>query len=234
MLRAILFDFNGVLVDDEPLHLELFQKVLGEEGVALDAEDYYAEYLGFDDRDCFRAVLERAGRSASPGEVSRLIARKAAYYQTRIHAAGFPIVPGGAELVRDAHEAGMMLGVVSGALRDEVEGGLAQLGLRERFKVLVTAEDVQASKPDPQGYRRGLELLNEAPPLPSRLFHPHEVVAIEDSPAGLAAAAAVGLATLGVAQTYPAAALDAADRVVASLQALPLARLRQLFADPVN
>ena len=86
-----------------------------------------------------------------------------------------------------------MLGIVSGALRDEVEGALRQSGLRNLFKVLITAEDVAEGKPDPEGYLRALEALNSTPPLPERLIHPHEVLAVEDSPAGLSAAADIGL-----------------------------------------
>lgn len=233
MFRAILFDFNGVLVDDEPIHLELFQKVLAEEEIELTSESYYAHYLGFDDRGCFQAVLEAAGSPVSPDRVSRLIARKSSYYHARIRQQGFPTFPGAAELITSTAAAGLTLGVVSGALRDEVEGALEQLGLRDRFKTLVTAEDVDAGKPDPEGYRRGLENLNALPPLPMRLIHPHEVIAIEDSPAGLAAAAACGMSTLGVAQTYPAAELENADQVVDSIAGLNLSKLRSLFAGSV-
>ncbi len=233
MQRAILFDFNGVIADDEPIHLELFQKVLEEEGLALSAEDYYRDYLGFDDRGCFGAVLEAAGEPLSPGRLSRLIARKSAYYQARIRRQGFPIFAGAPRLIEQAIEVGLTLGVVSGALRDEVEGALAQLGVRPSFKVLITAEDVARGKPDPEGYRRGLEQLNSTPPLPSRLLHPHEVLAIEDSPAGLEAAAACGLATLGVAHTYPLERLSQADQVVESLDGLSLARVQALFADTI-
>lgn len=229
MLRAILFDFNGVLVDDEPVHLELFQKVLAEEGIELTAEDYYADYLGFDDRGCFRAALTAAGHEASPDLLSRLIARKSAYYQGYIRRQGFPVYRGAVELITEAAAGDLMLGVVSGALRDEVEGALDQLGVRRHFKTIVAAEDVVQGKPDPEGYQRGLESLNALPPLPSRLLHPHEVLAIEDSPAGLAAAAAAALTTLGVAQTYPASELAAADHVVESIAGLTLSRLRTLF-----
>ena len=93
---------------------------------------------------------------------------------------------------------------------------------------MVAAEDVVASKPDPEGYALGLANLNELPPLPDRLLHPHEVLAIEDSPAGLQAAAAVGLRTLGVGHTYPAARLTA-DRVVDRLEGLALRDLLGLF-----
>lgn len=230
MLRAILFDFNGVLVDDEPIHLALFQKVLREEGIELSREDYYAHYLGFDDRGCFQAVLRAAGREAPPDLLTRWIARKSAYYQTHIREHGFPTYPGAVELIAEAVQAGWMLGVVSGALRDEVEGALIQWQVRDAFKTLVTAEDVEESKPSPEGYRRGLENLNTLPPLPERLIHPHEVLAIEDSPAGLAAAAACALSTLGVAQTYPPEELSTADHVVESVDGLTLRDLRTLFA----
>jgi beta-phosphoglucomutase len=231
VLRAILFDFNGVLVDDEPIHLELFQRVLGEEGISLSAEDYYARYLGLDDRSCFAAVLEAAGEVPTIPRLMRLIARKASYYQGSIRERGYPFFPGAVELVKEAASAERMLGVVSGALLEEVEGALRQAGIRERFKVLVTAEDTAGGKPDPEGYRRALEALNALPPLPERLFHPHEVLAVEDSPAGLAAAAEVGLVTLGVAHTYPPDRLRAADAVAGSLRGMTLERLERLFAE---
>lgn len=231
MLRAILFDFNGVLVDDEPIHLDMFQRVLAEEGIALTAEDYYARYLGLDDRACFAAVLEKAGVPATVPRLMRLIARKASYYQERIRQSGYPFFPGAPELVREAAQAGMMLGVVSGALLEEVEGALRQAGLRDLFKVLVTTEDVAEGKPSPEGYQRALEALNSQPPLPERLLHPHEILAVEDTPAGLAAAADMGLIALGVAHTYPADRLREADAVAPSLNGLTLARLTGLFAE---
>ncbi len=231
MLRGILFDFNGVLVDDEPVHLELFQKVLGEEGIELTTEDYYAHYLGYDDRDCLRAALAAAGAETTPERLERLIERKAGYYQARVEQLGFPVYPGGPELITQAATAGLMLGVVSGALRVEVEGALEQLGLRSCFKTVVAADDVKLGKPHPEGYRRGLENLNTRPPRPPRPLEACEVVAIEDSPAGLEAAAACGLLTLGVAQTYPAGELGGADRVVEAVAGLTLERLKTLFAE---
>jgi beta-phosphoglucomutase len=230
VLRAVLFDFNGVLVDDEPIHLEAFQRVLGEEGISLTAEDYYGHYLGLDDRSCLAAVLAAAGEQPTVPRLMRLLTRKSAYYQERIRGRGYPLFPGAEELVREFAAAGRMLGIVSGALRDEVEGALRQSGLRSLFKVMITAEDVAEGKPDPEGYLRALEGLNSIPPLPERLIHPHEVLAVEDSPAGLAAAAEVGFATLAVAQSRPAERLRGADAVAASLKGLTLEGLEKLFA----
>lgn len=224
MLRALVFDFNGVLVHDEPLHLLLFQRVLAEEGIRLEAADYYARFLGFDDRGCFEAVLAEAGKVPPPEQIARLIARKAAYYQEAVRRDGYPFFPGAVELVREA-AARMPLVLVSGALRDEVTGALHQAGLDGIFKRLITAEDVTRGKPDPEGYALAVAALNAEPPLPSRLIHPHECGAIEDSPAGLAAAAAAGLRTIGVAQTYTAAELEAADLVVERLEGLALDQL---------
>lgn len=230
MLRALLFDFNGVLVDDEPLHFRLFRRVLGEEGVDLDEQTYYREYLGFDDRDALRAALRAVGRVAEPMSIARLTARKAAYYQEEIRRHGYPFFAGALDLVRGAAAAGWTLGVVSGALREEVEGALEQARVAGLFKTLVTAEDVDRGKPDPEGYRRGLEALNVEPPLPARLIHPHEVLAIEDSPAGLAAAAGAGLRTLAVAQSYGREELTGAEEIADSIAELSAARIAELFA----
>ena len=231
MLRAILFDFNGVLVDDEPIHLEIFQRVLAEEGIALSVEDYYDRYLGLDDRACFAAVLAAAGALATVPRLMRLIARKASYYQERIRRGGYPFFAGAVDLVASLAAGRRMLGVVSGALREEVEGALRQAGILDRFKVLITAEDVAEGKPNPEGYLRAMEALNSQPPLPERLLHPHEVLAVEDSPAGLAAARDLGLATLGLAHSFPAHRLRGADAVVESLRELTPELLERLFAE---
>lgn len=230
MLRAILFDFNGVLLNDEPLHLELFQTVLAEEGIPLTTEDYYSHYLGYDDRGCFTAALAAAGTEATPERLAALIDRKAAAYQQRVERNGFPFFPGARELISGAADAGLTLGVVSGALGDEIEGALAQVGQRSCFKTVVSADDVEQSKPHPEGYQRGLDHLNRLPPRPHRSFDPREVLAIEDSPAGLEAAAACGLATLGVAQTYTEDKLAAADRVVGAVSDLTASGLQEMFA----
>jgi HAD superfamily hydrolase (TIGR01509 family) len=217
MVRAALLDFNGVLVDDEPIHLRLLQRVVAEEGAeAFSEKDYWRLYAGLDDRATFRALLARSGEAADETRLMRLIARKSSYYQEEIRHRGYPFFPGAAEAVRALAAAGLHLGIVSGALRDEVEGALGQAGLRSAFKVLVTAEDVAAGKPDPEGYRRGLEALNAAPPLPERLLHPHEVLAVEDTPAGLEAARAAGLVTLALTHSYPPERLQA-DRVLETI-----------------
>ncbi|MEM7048468.1 MAG: HAD family phosphatase [Acidobacteriota bacterium] len=229
MFRAVLFDFNGVLLDDEPVHFELFRKVLREEGLDLLEETYWSDYLGFDDRGCFQAVFAAAGRPLDDAKTARLVVRKASYYGAWIRENGYPFFPGAIELIHSVAASGALLGVVSGALREEVDGALRQAGVRDHFKLLVTADDVVASKPDPESYRRGLELLNSAPPLPERLIHPHEVLVLEDSPAGLESALSVGLQTLAIGQTYGAERLAKAQAFTAKVEDLTWDRILALM-----
>ncbi len=220
MLRAVLFDYNGVLVDDEPLHFEALRRALADDGLEVAETDYWQRWVGLDDRSAIEGLLARAGSDGGGGQAMRLVARKASYYRELLKRRGHRLFAGARELVEGAVAAGMTAGVVSGALREEVESGLRAAGLDRLFKVVLTAEDVARGKPDPEIYRRGVRLLNEKPPLPERLLHPHETLAVEDSPPGLAAAAAAGLKTLGVAHTLAVERLAAADLVVDSLATL--------------
>lgn len=231
MVRAILFDFNGVLVADEAIHLELLERVLAEEGISL-PPGYSRRFLGRPDRDCLGEGFASSGRPLDDATLHRLLARKASYYRERTVGDGYPLVPGAFELLREAARRGLAIGVVSGALRSEIELALRQAGVRSEVKVVVAAEDVRRGKPAPDGYLRGLELLNATPPLPDRLLHPHEVLAIEDSPVGLRAAREAGLSTLAVLGSVPAGELADADLVVETLEPGLLSRLDNHFVTP--
>jgi HAD superfamily hydrolase (TIGR01509 family) len=222
MLRGILFDFNGVLLDDEGVHFELFRRILGEQGIALGEAEYYRDYVGFDDQAAFEHALREHHGLVDDLLLRRLCARKAAYYQEYFRQHPYPFFPGAARLVREARDARLELGIVSGALRSEIEPALRQEDLLGCFKVIVAAEDTQSSKPEPEGYVLAMGLLNSRQPLPERLLHPHEVLAIEDTEAGLRAASSAGLLTLAVSHTQPAESLGGADLVVERLAALTL------------
>jgi HAD superfamily hydrolase (TIGR01509 family) len=209
-LRAVIFDFNGVIVDDEPLHLELFQRVMAEEGVSLTEEAYREKYLGYDDRGCFIAALSDAGRNDSD-RIDQLIARKAAYYQDTIKER-CPLFPGVIELVRRLAES-FPLAIASGALRDEIELVLGRGGIRDRFRVIIAAEDVSVCKPDPEGYLKALAALNASGPEKQ----PNECLVIEDSIAGIEAAKRAGMRCLAVTNSYAAEELREADWIVSSL-----------------
>lgn len=229
MIRAVLFDFNGVLIADEAIHVDLLDRVLGEEGVTPPA-DSRVRFLGRPDRDCLREGFALVGRTIEDGDLHRLLARKASYYGDHVRRAGHPLVDSGIALLRSVAAAGLPVGIVSGALRSEIDQALRQAGVRALVKVVVAAEDVRVGKPSPEGYLRGLDLLNATPPLPARLLHPHEVLAIEDAPVGLRAARDAGLATLGVATSVAPAELGAADVVLEDLVGVEAAELIALFA----
>src|SRR5829696_9101990 len=150
MIRAVIFDFNGVLVDDEPVHFALFREVLAGEGIALSERDYHERYLGYDDRGCFEAALVEAGQGADRGRVDALIAKKAGRYAA-VASAGLRFFPGAPECLA-ALSGRWPLAICSGALRPEIEFALGRLGRRDRVGAIVSAEDTTRCKPDPQGY----------------------------------------------------------------------------------
>lgn len=203
MHRAILFDFNGVIVDDEPQHCEALTATLAEYAIPLAREAYYREYLGFDDRECFRFTFERHGRPTDAAAVSQAIERKARHYASAIRRS-MSLVPGAADFVRRAAADGIALALVSGALRQEIELVLAAARLRQHFDVVIAAEDVSLCKPDPQGYTRARRALG---------VEPERCVVVEDSLPGLAAARAAGLRCAVLTTSHAAEALRAADAV---------------------
>lgn len=229
MPRAVLFDFNGVLVDDEPIHLRLLLRALAEEGIEPPPAWARTTFLGVDDRSCLRAAFGWARRDCDPVLEARLVARKAAHYQAEIRAGGYPLFPGAEAAIAALAGAGLVLGIVSGALRAEVEGALRAFGLRQHFALVVAAEDVARGKPDPEGYERAIGRLRRLGSAADRLVHPHEIVAVEDSPAGLAAAAAAGLATLAVVAGPLDGVRPSADAVVGSVAEITPELLAERF-----
>jgi len=223
-LRAAVFDFDGVIVDSEPLHFRSLRDALVQDGVLITPEEYYALYLAHDDREAIRRALEHHREPASPERVETVAERKAARFSELIPEV--PVFPGAPELVR-ALAAAMPLAIASGARRDEIEAILKGTGLRDAFCAIVGAEDTARTKPDPAPYREAAaRLAVEAPGLA-----PAECVAFEDSMPGIASALGAGMRVVGVAHSYPAEKLRAAHRVVDSLVGLGEDGLRGLFPD---
>ena len=218
ILKAVIFDFNGVIVNDEPLHLELFRRVLGEEGISITEEEYMARYLGFDNFKCFRAALTDAGREQQATDLAHivaLIARKTDYYLEAINDR-FLLFPGVVELARRL-AANYPMGIVSGAERKEIEHVLERAGIRDCFQTIITSADLKSGKPDPEGFLKALATLNSRgnvePPILSE-----ECLVIEDSRAGVQAAKNAGMRCLAVTNSYPAEKLSHADWIVTELE----------------
>ncbi len=216
MIQAVLFDFNGVVIDDEPIHMKAFQEVLAAEGVALTESEYYT-MLGMDDRTFVRTAFERAGRELTEERMLSVIEREAAAHRGLL-GEELPIFPGTVTFIKALSHA-HPLGVVSMSSRDEIEYALGRAGLAGHFAVVVSAEDVSACKPDPECYRRGLERLNETRGQSVLPFRADECLVVEDAPPGIRAGRAAGMRTLGVTNTINEKALReaGADVVTRSL-----------------
>jgi len=215
MLRAIIFDFDGVVADSEPIHLAVFQRILGEQGLFLSPEEYYTDYLGYDDKGCFRAFLTAHGPSPSDKTIDDLVARKAQAYLDHIKQHVL-IFPGVRELVREAASR-HRLAIASGALRNEIEYVLECAGIRKEFEHITSAEDVRRGKPDPEPFVHALASLNRAPRSGQAGLAPDDCLVIEDSIPGIRAAHAAGMKVLAVANTHTAQDLREADALTHSL-----------------
>ncbi|HUR33357.1 MAG TPA: HAD family phosphatase [Vicinamibacterales bacterium] len=225
MIRAVVFDFDGVIANSEPLHFRAYRDVLADRGLALSEAAYYEHYLGYDDIGAFHAIAADAGTAFSDETIAELVARKA----TRLEALetdGSVLFPGAREAIARI-AAAWPVAIASGALKAEILRVLDHESLRGHFPVVVGAEDTPASKPDPAPYLHAIELLAAIVPG----LAPAECVAIEDSRWGLLSARAAGLRTVAITHTYPSAALaDVADAVIDHLDRFTPALLSSLHA----
>jgi beta-phosphoglucomutase-like phosphatase (HAD superfamily) len=236
-IAAVIFDFNGVLVDDESIHCALFMEVLAEEGITLSEEDYHQCYLGYDDRKCFEAVLRDSQRSTNSDHLDQLISRKAKRYAEIAAAGGLRFFTAAAETLQTL-AAHWPVAICSGALRTEIEYSLAHLGRLDQVTAIISAEDTTKCKPDPEGFQLALAALRKCdingtgvrPHLPE--LSAASCLVIEDSLAGIASAKGAGMWAVGVPNTYMADELfqAGADEVVAGLANLTPRWIKTRFA----
>ena len=208
MIHAIFFDFNGVIIDDEPLHLKAYQEVLAGEGVTL-TEEAYMTMLGMDDVTFVRTAFERAGKALTDETVKAVISREFELNRKMIEEE-LPLSPGIVTLVK-ALARHYQLGVVSMATRASIDYVLQRARIERTFTIVFSAEDSHTYKPDPYCYNRALELLNESRREERQLpLLPKECLVVEDSPPGIQAGRAAGMRTLGITNTVSEESLRAA------------------------
>lgn len=225
MLKAIIFDFDGVVVDSEPVHYQAFMEIGKDLGVAFDYKHYLRHYIGFDDRDAIRAMLTEAHMPTDEAHISELRQQKQVAFEDLVKQ-GAAAIPGAVDLIDEAHGQ-IPIAIASGATTLDIELMLKSLGRRDRFEIIVSADHVQRSKPDPTTYRMAYEILAEKHP--EQDLMPENCLAIEDTAAGIESARGAGLMTLGITTTGPAAALGRANRVEAGLEGISLATLRKWY-----
>jgi len=202
MIKALLMDWNGIVINDEPLQMRIYQDILAKEGIALTEAEYY-DSLGMDDRRFVEAAYARAGQTPEPNKVLEVIERKTEAWREAV-ADDLPLFPGVENFIRKAANE-FSLGIVSMCNHTEIEYALERAGLSDLFSIVVSAVDVSKTKPDPECYRAGFDRLDSYRTSHGHLPMTHpECVVIEDSPAGVRAGVAADLQVLGVPNTVSA------------------------------
>jgi len=217
-IKALIFDFDGVLTDTEPIHMNAWLSALESLGISFTEEDYKNFYIGLNDRDFLDEVGRRNSIHFDDAQKTDLIEIKAATCMESLKLE-IPLIPGVKEFIEKSSKK-YMLAICSGALRSEIEFILKKSGLFNYFSVVISSESVKKGKPDPEGYIRALEEVQKISP---SVILADEVAAIEDSPKGIEAARKAGLKCIGVTNSYPRAELNSANLVVDSLAELDFA-----------
>ena len=224
MLRAVIFDFDGVITDSEILHLRAFNRVLAQHGIEITKKDYYKEYLGLTDIDCFKLVADRNQIDLDDGGIENLVKQKNRIFEELAETEG-QIIEGVRDFLQMLKENNIPMAICSGAVRAEIELILQQARLRPFFAVIVSAEQVKKGKPHPEGFLLTLQKLNSRGSDP---ILPDQCVVIEDSHWGLKAAMAAGMHTVAVTNSYDAEQLAMAEKIVTRLDELSIGDLQQL------
>jgi len=232
-LKAVLFDFNGTIVNDEDIHQQLVDEILLGENLRPNPAEYRQVCLGRSDRVCLIALLESRGRVVNDRYLQQLIDRKSIAYQRQLQTQEkLPIYPGVEDLIYKLRVARVKMGVVSGARHSEIELVLGRTELLPHFPVIVAADDIRVSKPEPDGYLLAVERLKQLHP--ELGLQAKDCLAIEDTPAGIEAAHRAGMQVVGVANTYPFHMLQRlANWTVDNLIELELDRVQQIFSGEV-
>jgi len=212
MVKAVIFDFDGVISDSEILHFRAFNKILAQFGFQIEKPDYYLKYLGLTDKDCYKTRIKQGHLPVTEENVPELVAQKKVVYQKLAESDGH-IIDGVLPFIDLLNHHGIIKAICSGALEAEIRYTLSQAKLEDEFITVVAADHVMVGKPDPQGYCLTLTQLQEL----DCTLTTGQCIVIEDSHWGLAAAQAAGMKTIAVTNSYPAEQLGMADKIVANL-----------------
>jgi len=226
MLQAIIFDFDGVIVDTEPLHLKAFQRTLEESSINLSEEEYTANYLAYDDKTFFKELFKDRNFEHNEAVISEFANRKSEHFNNVLK--GNILILEGVQDFISRVSLKYPLSIGSGALRNEIVEILEYVGLRKHFDIIVSADEVENCKPDPEVYIKVLEHLNDLG-LASSTILANECLVIEDSISGVKAAHSAGMKCLAITNSYSAEDLSEAELVADSLKTLSITQVEDMF-----
>lgn len=235
-LKAVLFDFNGVIINDEFIHQQLIDQILIEENLRPQPGEFQKFCLGRSDRASLTDLLNHRGRVVTEIHLQQLIQRKAKAYQQHLEKLEkLPLYPGLEDFIfklrsRSVSEGdSLKLAVVSGAIRSEVELVLNRANIAKYFTVIVAGDEITSSKPEPDSYLLAVERLNQQ--YFGLNLQPSQCLAIEDTLAGIQAAKRAGIGVVGVANTYPFHILQRqANWTVDYIYDLEIDRVQQVYS----
>ena len=220
MLNAVIFDFDGVILDSEGLHYKIFNQVLEKYKIFVTWEDYQKRYIGYNDEDALKIIFKNNKKRVNKKIIDELITRKAVLFEESVHNNGAEVFPGVVELIKSI-PVKLPIGLCSGALRSDIIPVLKNLKIKRFFKSIVTAEDTKKSKPYPDPYLLSLKNLN--------IQDPSKTIAIEDTPAGINSAKEAGMKVLAVTNTFSSGYLYEADAIASSLSEVNRKTLEDLI-----
>lgn len=223
MLRAVIFDFDGVITDSEILHLRAFNQVLAKYDIEISKKDYYRDYLGLSDLDFFNALIDK--KVLQPEQDIELLEKEKTSVFEKLAKTEGRIIDGVRDFLLMLNHSYIPMAICSGALLTEIELVLEQSRLRSFFNVIVSAESVKKGKPNPEGLLLVLQKLNSGR---HNVISPSQCVVIEDSHWGLEAAKAAGMHSVAVTNSYDASQLAIAEKIIAKLDDLSMDNLREL------
>jgi len=224
MLRAVIFDFDGVITDSELLHLRAFNRMLSKFGIQITKEDYYQDYLGLTDLDLLNLLAEKKLLKVDAGQIKDLAEEKKQIFEQLAKTEG-SIIEGVRDFLEVLRENNIPMAICSGALLAEIELILEKARLRRFFQVIVSAEEVKKGKPDPEGFLVTLQKLNQDRPDP---ISAEQCIVIEDSHWGLEAAKSAEMRTVAITNSYDAEQLAVAEKIIDHLGQLRMRDLERL------
>ncbi|MEI6443113.1 MAG: HAD family phosphatase [Nostocales cyanobacterium ELA583] len=230
-LKAVLFNFNGVIIKDGLIHIQLIDEILLQENLQLQRVQERQGFLGISASAYLQTLLKSRGRVVTEAYMTQLLTRKAQAYVVELEKLEkLPLYSGIDDVIFQIRSRDLKLGLVSDALSLEIEMVLTSAKLAEYFPVIVSGDDISSNKPNPEGYLLAVDRINQA--YPELNLRPHECLVIEDTPVGIQAAKRAQMQVVGVANTYPFHMLQRqANWTIDYLIDLDLQRVQEVFLE---